>query len=76
MYELNFDSYNKNAGKIYRVEIDNWAAFTIPIESTYVKETFPGVEQYVRFVHVNRAIVGKGERIFSENRFFFADSTV
>ena len=33
LYELNFDSYNKNAGKIYRVEINNWA--TSPITVPY-----------------------------------------
>jgi putative ABC transport system permease protein len=74
-YELSYDRYNKNADKIYRVEIDNWAASPIAI-GPYLKETFSGVEQFARFVHVNQATIREGEKTFNESNFFFCDSTV
>jgi putative ABC transport system permease protein len=75
LYELGYDRYNKNADNIFRVELDNWATTPVAI-GPYSTATFSDIKKYVRFIHVNRAIVERDERVFSEKNFFFADSTV
>ena len=74
-YEMGYDRYHVNADRLYRVEIDNWAATPIGA-GPYLKKTFPGIETAVRFFRNNRTIVGTEHEMFTEKRFFFADSTV
>src|ERR1051326_3357698 len=74
-YELGYDRYHANVDRIYRFELENWAATPLA-GGPYMKQTYPEVENFVRFYRVNRALVGNEEQMFTEKRFFFADSTL
>ena len=74
-YELGFDRYHEQADRIFRIEIDNWAATPIGV-APYVKQRFPDVVDAVRFLRANKTLVGTDREMFSEQSFFFADSGV
>ena len=74
MHESNFDTYHKDAGRIYRVEVAHWATAPMAI-GPYMSGHFPETEKSVRFLRVTRASVGRENEFFSEKKFFFADST-
>ncbi len=75
LYELGYDRQDPNAGRIYRVEVDNWAATPLAI-APFLNSTRPDVEEAVRFNRVSRALIGNEQQMFTEKRFFFADSTL
>ena len=52
-YELGYDRYHVHADRLFRVEIENWAATPLAV-GPYLKQTFPDVEQEVRFLRNNR----------------------
>lgn len=83
MDELSFDRYNRNAGRIYRVnnEIkfgDNYFDLAVSpalMGVTMVKE-FPQVEQYTRLRWRGTLLVKKGVENIQEDRVAYADSTL
>src|SRR5688572_12299008 len=67
--ELNYDKYNKQADRIYRLDADiffNNTVFTaatspMPLPTTLVKE-YPQIEQMVRISFENEILVRKGDQ--------------
>ncbi|HEX9006196.1 MAG TPA: ABC transporter permease, partial [Bacteroidota bacterium] len=74
-YELGFDRFLAHADRIVRIETAGWATTPMAV-GPFLQETRPEVERSARFLRVNRALVGSDQQMFSEKRFFFADSTV
>jgi putative ABC transport system permease protein len=81
--ELSYDRHNEKASRIYRIvayikEPDNsmkWTTTQFPLGPT-LKETYPEVEQAVRFVGNQRIMFSNGNRRFYEEKIFFADSNL
>ena len=80
--ELNYDTYNKNAARIYRLDADiyfNGTQFTAatspkPLAATLVKD-YPQVEQMVRLNYQGDILVKKGNENVQDHHAVFADST-
>lgn len=81
--ELNYDKYNVNAGRIYRVNNEvkfggnyfDLAQAPALMGPTMIKE-FPQVEQYTRIRWHNSLLIRKGNANINEGRVAFADSTL
>jgi len=81
--ELSYDRYNKNAGRIYRVnnEIkfgDNHFDMAVApaLQGITMVREFPEVEQYTRLRWYGSFLVKKGNENIQEGRVGFADSTL
>ncbi len=84
-HELTFDRFHENAGRIYRGSLEY--SFGGQVAKTSVsptallptmKKNFAEVENGVRVYNPstrNPYIVKRGDKVFQEKRFFFADST-
>jgi len=78
-YELNYDAFHENKENIYRVPLkryDNgelstqWANGAAGIGPA-LKENFPEVDKYVK-LHGDNAVIQYGEKVFKEERAYFA----
>lgn len=77
--ELRYDRFHENADRIVRVQKENDLTVTPTIVAPLFKRTFPEVEEAARLYNISGfspQIVRYGERVFQEERFFYADSTV
>lgn len=80
--ELNYDTYHKNADRIYRLDADltfNGTSFIAstsprPLPITLVKD-YPQIEQMVRVSMERDMLVRKGDQNIQEDHTAFADST-
>jgi putative ABC transport system permease protein len=81
--ELNYDGYNKNADRIYRLDADiyfnntqfNAVTTPEPLAATLVKD-YPQVEAMVRFNYQGDILVKKDEQNIQDHHAVFADSTL
>ncbi len=81
--ELSYDQYHVNGDHIYRVitnitEVDDeftWVVAQIPFGPT-VKDKYPEVEEYVRFIGIGRTLFKKNDLKFYEEEVYAADSAV
>ncbi|HEV7380332.1 MAG TPA: ABC transporter permease [Dyadobacter sp.] len=81
--ELNYDSFNLNAGRIYRIngvltsggKSMEVAVAPTPMGQT-MKQDFPEVEQTTRFGKYASQLVKNGDIEIREQRILYADSTV
>jgi putative ABC transport system permease protein len=85
--ELSYDSFHKNADRIYRVAVHRisivgehkFVATPAPL-GPELKNSYPEVEQAVRVVppyeNAANVLVVKGEKRFFENRIWFADEDI
>ncbi len=81
--ELSYDSYNKNADRIFRIaihfEFGGRASFfaTSPasLGEAIVRE-IPGVEGFARFREQGPMIIRHGDQSFRERRFVYADASL
>ncbi|MGE5798536.1 MAG: ABC transporter permease [Ignavibacteria bacterium] len=80
--ELSFDRYNEKADRIYRValygllgtsEFDG-AVSTHPLAETLLRD-YPEIEEAVRIQTFGYPVMRYKDKVFSEERFYWADST-
>jgi putative ABC transport system permease protein len=80
--ELSYDRFHQNAAQIYRATLatsQQRVEVTPSILGPIFQREFPEVAQSARLYETTRfgaVVVQHGERIFQEERFMFADSTV
>src|SRR5262245_16548732 len=80
--ELSYDRFHQNAAQIYRATLatsQQRVEVTPSILGPIFQREFPEVARTVRFYETTRfgaVVVQHGERVFQEERFMFADSTV
>jgi putative ABC transport system permease protein len=81
--ELNFDTFNSNADRIYRVNNDIKIgniqldlAQTPPLLGPEAVKQLPGVEQYTRLRRSGNLLVKKGNINLREDKVVYADSTL
>lgn len=82
--ELNYDTFNKKADRIYRVvELQRTAgaqvqrvAITMPAMGPALENAFPEIESTARFVLWPTVLCHVGDRRFYENGVSFADSSI
>ncbi len=80
--ELSYDKYNINADRIYRVNLHgrisdsdfNLAVSCAPIGPT-LKNEIPEVQNFTRLFKAGIPVIRYKDKVFSEDRFFWADST-
>jgi putative ABC transport system permease protein len=78
--ELNYDTFNEKADRIYRLDADiflNGTAFhernsPAPFGPA-LKRDYPQIEEYVRFIDQGKVLVKKGDETVLENNASFAD---
>lgn len=81
-HELSFDRFNEKADRIYRITENLRTENELLLQSTSsppmgprLKDEFPEVEDYVRFLQTDM-LVKKGDLTFYEENCYLADSTV
>lgn len=77
--ELRYDRHHVGADRIYRVHVRESQVVTPTIVAPLFRRTFPEVEAAARLYDVGSfrpVVVGYGDRLFQEQRFLYADSTV
>ncbi len=80
--ELSYDRFHERAGRIYRVTLETARGkleVTPSIVGPLFQREFPQVERSARFYETTKfgaVVVRHGEKIFQEERFMYADSTV
>jgi len=80
--ELRYDRFNKHADRIYRVHFHaffngkdlNFAGSAAPLSSTLLRD-FPEVVAATRIARFGSPVLRYGDKAFSEEKFFWADST-
>jgi putative ABC transport system permease protein len=87
-YERSFDSFHSRAKDIYRIQYNGWqngklnyeSAVAVPAASASLKNNFPEVEEYTRFLPVSGVLQyekpGEEPVTFREEKAFFADTSV
>ncbi len=82
-YELEYDTFHKDAERIFRVVTDvsmrNGSrmntSLTSPMAIDYLQLDFPRIQSATRIVPAGETSVKHGENIFYEEAFWFVDST-
>ena len=80
--ELSYDHYNKNIDQIYRVRLSakignselNLATSCAPCGPTFASE-IPGVVNFTRIRNYEYPLMSYKDKVFSEERFYWVDST-
>jgi putative ABC transport system permease protein len=81
--ELSYDRFNENSDRIYRITIDGTlgekntfraAVSPAPMRNTFLQE-YPEVEAVTRFKSFGFPVMRYGDKVFSEEKFFWVDST-
>ncbi len=82
-FELSYDKYHKNSGRIYRVAanftnggITSILPCTPPPAGPALKRDFPEVINAVRFLPMPKSSVNYKDKSFYEEKIFFADNSV
>ncbi len=78
-YELSYDEHHDNAENIFRVgqapDGNPWAATPMGLGG-YMKENLSSVQEMTRFFRIFSTWIKKDDKIFTEKRGFYAESTV
>lgn len=87
-YESSFDKFHSRANDIYRIQYNGWqngqlnfeSAVAVPAAPAALKNNFPEVEGYTRFLPIGGVISyeapGQDPIIFREDRMQFADTSL
>lgn len=80
---VSYDRFHEHADRIYRttVEFDFWGeiettAISSPPIGPRLTEHFAEIEDFVRLRGTRRPLVGYGDKLFYENRLFYADESI
>ncbi len=81
--ELSYDTYNKNADRIYRTDLygrlggqeSHYAVAPAPMART-LADVYPEIENTVRFRGMGDFTIQQGENTYKETRIIFADSSL
>ncbi|MEA1898084.1 MAG: ABC transporter permease, partial [Bacteroidota bacterium] len=81
--ELNYDRYHEQSENIYRVvshisepdDAFDWLVAQVPF-APKVKEDYPEVEEYVRFIEMGNTLFIKDDIRFYEENVYYVDSSV
>ncbi len=81
--ESRFDTHHEKADRIYRISSDitepddhfRWAVTQTPLGAT-LKQDYPEVEEYVRFIENGRTLLEYKDRFFYEEKVYLVDSTI
>jgi putative ABC transport system permease protein len=81
--EASYDRYHENADRIYRVsskitETDDqftWNVAQIPMGPQVVQD-YPEVQSFVRFINMPRALYKFEDKEYTEENFYYVDSTL
>ncbi|OGU33954.1 MAG: hypothetical protein A2068_14575 [Ignavibacteria bacterium GWB2_35_6b] len=81
--ELNYDKFHKNYGNIYRVTLDSkignnefiGAVTPTPMAEALVRD-FPQVKAAAKFINFGFPVLRYGDKVYSEEKMFWADSTI
>lgn len=72
IFELSYDSFHKNAGRIYRLETMGWAGSHGPAGQT-AQDAFPEVESFVKINTIfANGVFSRDDVKFQEGRVFYA----
>jgi len=82
-HELSYDKHHLNYRRIYRLESDffiagkndKFAVTAIPLGAT-LKDEYPEVTEFVRFLKADRSLIKTSEREFYEDGFWYTDSSI
>ena len=75
-FELSYDRYHENAGRIYRVAVNNDAR-TSPALAPALQEDFAEITRFVRLLPTTGTWIMKHEEnIYYENRVYWADNAL
>lgn len=77
--ELRYDRFHEQADRIYRVSVGDDQFVTPTIVAPLFKRTFPAVEDATRLYDVGAfrpTVIQRGNELFQEAGFMYADSTV
>jgi putative ABC transport system permease protein len=81
-HELSYDNYNEDADRIYRIAFSGrWGGrefdvCTAPAPmAKVILETYPEIEEAVRFRDQGSFIIQYGDKTYKENRIIFADAS-
>jgi len=82
-HELSYDKHHLNYRRIYRLESDfliagkndQFAVTAIPLGAT-LKDEYPEITEFVRFLKADRSLVKTDEREFFEDGFWYTDSSI
>lgn len=80
--ELDYDRFHEKADRIYLVGLDAKlgtqdirGATSAPPLASALRQEFTGIENAARLYKTNDKLVKNGDRIFTENNFYYTDST-
>lgn len=82
-YEKSYDTYHQNSDRIYRLRYERSAeggtfvrfASACPVAAPLIRERYPEIDLAARLFR-HRAIVSFGDKKFTEERMFFAESDI
>lgn len=82
-HELSFDKYHEKADRIFRIsshisepdDAFDWSVTQTPL-GPELKQSYPEVEQFVRFARDGKTVFIYNDQKFSEEKVFYVDSTV
>ena len=80
--EMSYDHFNKNSDRIYRIVVDgalgdnsfNAAVTAAPLRSALLQD-YPEVEAVTRIRNFGFPVLRYEDKIFSEEKFYWVDST-
>src|ERR1035437_4229324 len=74
-HELNYDKYNINADRIYRITGYNWATTQTPLASA-LRDFYPEIINTVRIKKEDKILLSVDQNKFYEENIIFSDASI